>query len=490
MTNTLFQLIKSLTPGEKRYFKLYAARQSETKKTNYEKLFDEYNELPDNETYNEEKFIKKLRRKNLGKYFSDDKNYLTQLLLKAMRSYASEKKADVQLADMIQEMNFLMLKGLTDHCTRICDRAWEIAEERELTEQKVRLLAIRRLIDRSEYKASRLNYQNDLRMQEEKALAQLADEREVAYLYEGVHNIYLMYEMDEKASEISRINQRLDALYAKPDITFECMNTIIMTKCVILDYRCEYPEALGLIKHLIAKWEQTPWRIKEMTLRYVKLLDILSIFGSRLLLTDEMPPLISKLESIESIEKNVAKLVFYLLSHVKVMNYYLREQFRESLSIIPDIQNGLKEYDLLLNFWQKRLLRSCICVIYLKNKMYKDLLDAVQEVYALSGRDKDKQTRIEDMRIYEFIAHYELGNIELLHYAVRNNQRFFKEREPDNAFLEDLWKLLKQFLQDTDKPKIARQKLKTAIEALVPIPDGNSALKRELILWLDGKNGQ
>ena len=238
MTDTLFQLIKSLTPGEKRYFKLYAAKQSETKKTNYEKLFDEFNELPDNETYDEEKFIKKLRRKNLGKYFSDDKNYLTQLLLKAMRSYASEKKADAQLADTIQEMNFLMLKGLTDHCAKICDKAWEIAEERELTEQKVRLLSIRRLIDRSEYKASRLNYQNELRMQEEKALAQLKDERESAYLYEEVHRIYLMYEMEKRAVEISRINEKLDRLYAKPDITFECMNMIIRTKCVILDYRC------------------------------------------------------------------------------------------------------------------------------------------------------------------------------------------------------------------------------------------------------------
>ncbi len=487
MTDTLFQLIKSLTPGEKRYFKLYAAKQSETKKTNYEKLFDEFNELPDNETYDEEKFIKKLRRKNLGKYFSDDKNYLTQLLLKAMRSYASEKKADAQLADTIQEMNFLMLKGLTDHCAKICDKAWEIAEERELTEQKVRLLSIRRLIDRSEYKASRLNYQNELRMQEEKALAQLKDERESAYLYEEVHRIYLMYEMEKRAVEISRINEKLDSLYAKPDITFECMNMIIRTKCVILDYRCEYQEALELIKRLIAEWEKNPWRTQEMTMRYVKLLDIQTILSSRLMLTDETAPLIKKLETIKTSEKDVAKDIFYIISHLKVMKYYLKEQYRESLELIPDIQNGLKEYASLLNFWQKRLLCSCICVIYLKNKMYKELLDAIQEVYALSGRDKDKQTRIEDMRVYEFIAHYELGNMELLFYAVRNNQRFFKEREPDNDFLESLWKLLKQFLQSTDKSKVARQKLKSSLALFVTNPDGNEALIRELTLWLDSK---
>jgi dephospho-CoA kinase len=123
VNDSLFQLIRSLTPGEKRYFKLYAGRQSEAQKTNYEKLFDEYNELPENEPYKEEEFLKKLKRKKLGKYFSDDKKHLTQLVLKAMRSYASEKKAEGRLADMIQEMNFLIEKGLMDHCDKICDKA-------------------------------------------------------------------------------------------------------------------------------------------------------------------------------------------------------------------------------------------------------------------------------------------------------------------------------------------------------------------------------
>jgi hypothetical protein len=57
MADNLFQLIKSLSPGEKRYFKLYAARQSESKKTNYEKLFDEFNELPDDQEYDEDVFL-------------------------------------------------------------------------------------------------------------------------------------------------------------------------------------------------------------------------------------------------------------------------------------------------------------------------------------------------------------------------------------------------------------------------------------------------
>ncbi len=483
VNDNLFQLIKSLTAGEKRYFKLFAARQTEAQKTNYEKLFDEYNDLPDDQPYNEDEFLKKLKRKKLGKYISDDKKHLTHLLLKAMRSYSAEKKAEGRLADMILEMNFLIEKGLVDHCAKICVKAWEIAEERELTEQKVKLLNIRRVIDRSEYNINRENFQNDLRIQEIKALSQLEDEREAVYLYERIYSIYILHQMNDRKEEITQIYDRLGILYLKPDLTFDCINTIIRAKCVILDHNLQHKEALDLTSQLIAQWEKSPWRLKEMTDRYVKLLGNFMVFTSRTGTYEGITTLIGKLEKVETTEKEVAKDVFYLLTFCRLLNYINSEQYQESLSIIPELKKGLKEFDALLTFVQKRTLVNNICLIYLKNKMYSEVLDEVQEVYALVGRSKDKQHRIEDVRIFEFIAHYELGNTELLHYTIRNNQRFFKEHQPENDFIENIWKHLKLFIQSIDKPKAAKQKLKTTLESL-PCPDTNTALRNELIAWL------
>ena len=112
-----------------------------------------------------------------------------------------------------------------------------------------------------------------------------------------------------------------------------------------------------------------------------------------------------------------------------------------------------------------------------------DVLDAVQEVYALVGRSKDKQFKLEDIKVFEFIAHYELGNSELLQYTVRNNQRYFKDHQPDNAFIETLWKLFKQFIQSAEKPKKAKQQLKEQIQVL-ECPAANVALKDEVVAWL------
>jgi hypothetical protein len=199
------------------------------------------------------------------------------------------------------------------------------------------------------------------------------------------------------------------------------------------------------------------------------------VFTSRTGTYEEIGPLIKKLEAIETSEREAAKDVFYLLTFCRLLDCITKKQYTQSLSIIPEIKKGLKDFGTLLTFVQKRTLCTNICLIYLKNKMYPKVLDEVQEVYALVGRGKEKQHRIEDVRVFEFISHYELGNTELLHYMIRNNQRFFKEQ-------------LMLFVQDTDKPKLAKQKLKAALLSL-PCPDINAALKKELIIWLDGGNG-
>lgn len=72
----LFELIRSLTPSEKRYFKLHADRYSNGGyKKQYEKLFDALNSWPD-EPYDEKEFKRRNKGKAFLKNLPSDKNYL------------------------------------------------------------------------------------------------------------------------------------------------------------------------------------------------------------------------------------------------------------------------------------------------------------------------------------------------------------------------------------------------------------------------------
>ena len=480
----LFQLIKSLTASEKRYFKLFAAKQAEGGKTNYEKLFDAYNELPDHSEYNEEEFAQTLKRKKLGKYLSDEKKYLTELVMKAMRVYSSEKKAEGRLAEMIQEINFLIEKGLLDQCEKKVEKAWAIAVERELTDQKIKLLQLKRETDKRDYNQNREAYQKELRRQEEIALDQLNNEREAAYLREQLYGIYITYQMESKVEEVERIYHILDRLHQKPHNTFNCINHIISAKCIIHDNRKEYTTAIDLLKYMIGRWENTPSRIEEMPDKYIKLISHLMVFLFRSESYQEIPVLVEKMHQVKTLEKGVLKDIFFLSVTARLFIYINTAKFNLALQMAPEIKEGLKKYDVLLSFIQKRVLRSNVCLIYLKNKKYSEVLDAVQDAYVLVGRHKEKQHRLEDIKVFEFIAHYELGNAELLQYTVRNNQRYFKEHQPDNAFIENLWKLLKHFIQSAEKPKKAKQQLKEQVQTM-ECPASNIALKDELATWLE-----
>ena len=60
--SSIFSLIHSLTPSEKRYFTLFAQRQVQQRNTNYLKLFDAVNNM---EVYDETVLLKKFRKENL-----------------------------------------------------------------------------------------------------------------------------------------------------------------------------------------------------------------------------------------------------------------------------------------------------------------------------------------------------------------------------------------------------------------------------------------
>lgn len=103
----LFDLIKSLTKSEKRYFKIYASMQKGNK--NYMKLFNkiekqaEYNEKEIKQEFKNEKFIKQL---------TFTKNYLYKLITKSLISFNTNNSIDLRLNEIINKCKILFKKAL------------------------------------------------------------------------------------------------------------------------------------------------------------------------------------------------------------------------------------------------------------------------------------------------------------------------------------------------------------------------------------------
>ncbi|HRE39760.1 MAG TPA: hypothetical protein PLG90_00365 [Ignavibacteria bacterium] len=103
----LFDLIKSLSKSEKRYFKIYASMQKGDK--NYMKLFNEiegqpvYDEVLIKEKFKNEKFIKQL---------TFTKNYLYKLINRSLISFHGSNSIDFRLNEIINKCKILFKKAL------------------------------------------------------------------------------------------------------------------------------------------------------------------------------------------------------------------------------------------------------------------------------------------------------------------------------------------------------------------------------------------
>jgi hypothetical protein len=124
----LFDLIKSLSASEKRYFKLYAAAIGGKEASSYMKLFnfiDKMNSFDDNlikKKFKNERFIKQL---------SVLKNYLLNLIIKGLLHSREEAHTSYHLQVQVATIQLLYEKGLHKLCLKTIKRLKEAAQRQE-----------------------------------------------------------------------------------------------------------------------------------------------------------------------------------------------------------------------------------------------------------------------------------------------------------------------------------------------------------------------
>jgi hypothetical protein len=140
----LWELIHRLSPSEKAYFKKNSKLHSAGSSYIYLKLFDEINSLF---IYDEKKFkliLKKYRQS------SRLKNYLYELILNSLESYATKNDITLQTKKLINYAKILLQKGGKEKSKKIIDKAMKIAVENFDYQSQIEILTFKRKIYRVE----------------------------------------------------------------------------------------------------------------------------------------------------------------------------------------------------------------------------------------------------------------------------------------------------------------------------------------------------
>jgi tetratricopeptide (TPR) repeat protein len=134
--------------------------------------------------------------------------------------------------------------------------------------------------------------------------------------------------------------------------------------------------------------------------------------------------------------------VFVYLYIAKINRHFLHGTFTEGLVLVPEIIKKLKEYALYLDRHRVLVFYYKIASLYFGSGDYENAIAYLSKIinWKVDLRN-DLQCYA---RLLHLIAHYELGNYDLLEYLVKSVYRFMAKMENLGAVEEQVFKFLQR----------------------------------------------
>lgn len=143
-----------MDPAEKRYFKLYVTRHRSERKGNHGLLFDAIAAM---EVYDEPRLLERFKERGFVARFPIAKRRLYEAVLRSLAAYHSESSVDARLRRQMHEVEILFQRALYEDADKLLRGAVKLAEHYERPHILVEAqLWRRKLMERSNYSGTTL----------------------------------------------------------------------------------------------------------------------------------------------------------------------------------------------------------------------------------------------------------------------------------------------------------------------------------------------
>lgn len=478
----LFELIRSLTPSEKRYFKLHADRYSNGGyKKQYEKLFDALNSWPD-EPYDEKEFKRRNKGKAFLKNLPSDKNYLRELVLKVIRQYGSDSDPEAELPELLLSIRLLISKGLRHQVNKLIEKAMRIGEENE---QYNEMLVINDLLLKF-YRMSPAEAPytaKEIEQMDKDILDKIMLTRQALYLRTHIAEINARAQWKSRAQEAKDIMDRATELAKIPNLPKRAELSLLNVRQFYLMHNHEYKASLDITSEWLEKIEKAKRAFDYSPDQYRVTLSNYMNCALRNDNLDLLPPAIEKIKAIKtSSEKDMAEN--FRVSATYELTYLInKKHFGNADKMIDSIQAGLKKYKRFITEPQMVTFIFNISLYSFLQKQYEGTLNYLNELYIICGRNESYSYSTTIVRTMEWMCHYSIGNYEILDASLRNLKRYFTDRELKNDFFDAMFSAFNQKLKEAGTKPASMYSLKERISDTNP-PHEWEQLKELVLVWI------
>lgn len=488
----LFDLIKSLSKSEKRFFKLSSSLQTGEK--NYLKIFDaidkqtEYDEAVIKHQFKDETFIK---------HFPSEKNHLYKLILKSLRAYHADNSVSSILKQEIKNIEILYNKALFKECNKFLMRAKKMAIQHEKFYFLFELISWEKLLLEEALEDGQFTKDLDTLIREEQeVIEKLRNLAAYHVLYSKINYVFRSGGFVRNEDD----RQLVEEIKNHP---------LIKGKNTALSYRaatiCYYTQgfcnlANGDLEKAYTKFARvkeildTNTNIRQdLAKRYARTLNNmitcqidLGNYAEAANLNAELKAT-SKVKGFNSTDIQVEVFKDTSIADLKICHY--TGDFESGLGMVDTIVSQMEELEGKLHKEQVLTFYYQIAYIYFGAGEHNKALFWINKVLN-DNENTLRQDIYSYARLFNLVIHFELGNNDLLEYITKSTQRYLSKRQRDY----DLEKLVIEYMRKLIRSSsvIERRDLfvsfRTELDEVMMSQEERIVLKYfNFIKWVDSK---
>jgi hypothetical protein len=491
-SNELFDLIKSLTKSEKRFFKLSSALQSGDK--NYLKIFDA---IEKQKEYNEDELKQQFKNETFIKHLPSEKNHLYKLILKSLRNYYAESSISSILRTEIKNIEILLKKGLYKEADKFLQRTKKLAVENEKFYYLFELINLEKQLLEEHYESG--DFEKDLNQlikEENEVLEKLRNLAEYHIIYSKINYVFRKEGFAHNKEERKTVNEIENYHLIKGKntaLSYRASSICYYIKGLCAATNRNYNEALKNFLKVKDILDSHPHLRSDLAKRYLRTLNHLLycyIDAADFQSAEQLINNILSLKNYNGFDTLEIEIKIFTITHIGLLQINNKMGlFNKSITLQSSIIQNLEKYNTRINKEQLLLFYYHFAYANFGAGNYKEALHWINIII-----NDTEQTLRHDIfnftRLLNLLTHFEIGNNDLLEYTIKATIRYYSKKQKDyfaeTVLLKYLKKLIK-FNNEADR-QIIYKNLKDELEKLFENPLEKVVLDYfNATAWLESK---
>jgi hypothetical protein len=498
-TTDLHELIRALTPSEKRYLRMFAERQGSGDQ-NYMIIFDL---IEQQAVYDEAAVLAQITDQKLRTQFAVQKTYLHKLVLRSLRNFHTESSVDFEIKELLMNVELLFRKDLVTQCLKQLAKAERLAQEHEKYEYLFEVNSIKIYL---QLKA----HEGDV-----ERLEQVIEEifTEIHQCFERFENIQVFRQLSHRILLLNRREQQ--ALTPEAKLAYEQIMTdealqkdnnalssrakvyYLQTWFIHYFAHGDYDASYDFAAQMIALMELHAHLVVERPENYINILQNLVVLSTFI---QPMEVSLAHLSNLRSYAERFPKVRFdpATVSRVPIiagnleLHLLMRSgQHQKAAELLPATLEALESpnyrYNLNEGYVMVDIHFKAAC-IYFITRDYRKALSFVNRIMNLDGLNAQFETYV-NARILHVLILLETDDSQLFDYALVALNRYLREKgkllEFERRLLACLRKADSLVPGSSHVPLLAE--LRTTLDKLPAKDEAVSPFHNFTRQWLDNR---